>query len=205
VHRCIGVTDTPLHLCASFHDFNTAGTRPQHQRAHKHLLNMPSPPLPTPRLHPHPTYSPAPCASSSSIPSPDCSRQARRQFPSRLVLGLRPNPFGGTHVNSNVRPRWSCFLWPLLIGTSALQLPQHRPETWALPAADAPRGHASIHDRRDAELARHDGTAAEWHNLSPTPLSAWYARRLAAAKEPPVELAGMSELRQRRSVLANQP
>ena len=39
------------------------------------------------------------------------------------------------------------------------------------------------------------------HGLSATPLSAWYARRLAAAKEPLVELAGMSELRQRRSVL----
>jgi len=43
------------------------------------------------------------------------------------------------------------------------------------------------------------------HGFSATPLSAWYARRLAAAKEPPVELAGMSELRQRRSVLASPP
>ena len=33
------------------------------------------------------------------------------------------------------------------------------------------------------------------HGLSATPLSAWYARRLAAAKEPLVELAGLSELR----------
>ena len=41
------------------------------------------------------------------------------------------------------------------------------------------------------------------HGLSAMPLSAWYARRLAAATEPPVELAGMSELRQRRSVLAS--
>ena len=40
------------------------------------------------------------------------------------------------------------------------------------------------------------------HGLSAMPLSAWYARRLAAAKEPLVELAGMSELRQRRSALA---
>ena len=40
------------------------------------------------------------------------------------------------------------------------------------------------------------------HDLSATPLSGRYARRLAAAKEPSVELAGMSELRQRRSVLA---
>jgi sodium/hydrogen antiporter len=43
------------------------------------------------------------------------------------------------------------------------------------------------------------------HGLSAIPLSTWYARRLAAAKEPPVELAGMSELHQRRSVLASSP
>jgi len=41
--------------------------------------------------------------------------------------------------------------------------------------------------------------------LSATPLSIWYARRLAAGAEPLVELAGMSELRQRRSVLASSP
>jgi len=41
--------------------------------------------------------------------------------------------------------------------------------------------------------------------LSATPLSIWYARRLATAKEPPVELAGMSVPRQRRSVLASSP
>ena len=96
----------------------------------------------------------------------------------------------------------SLFYGHFLIWTSAFQLPQRRPAAWVLPPADAPRGHARSHDRRDSELARHDGTAAKWHNLSPTPLSAWYARRLAAAKEPPVELAGMSELRERRSVLA---
>jgi len=40
------------------------------------------------------------------------------------------------------------------------------------------------------------------HGLSATPLSILYARRPEAVKEPPVELADMSELRQRRSVLA---
>jgi sodium/hydrogen antiporter len=40
------------------------------------------------------------------------------------------------------------------------------------------------------------------HGLSAVPLSIWYAGRLDAAGEPPIELAGMSELRQRRSVLA---
>jgi sodium/hydrogen antiporter len=39
------------------------------------------------------------------------------------------------------------------------------------------------------------------HGLSATPLSAWYARRLAAAPEPPIEMAEMPELRQRRQVL----
>ena len=43
------------------------------------------------------------------------------------------------------------------------------------------------------------------HGLSATPLSGWYARRLAAAKEPLAEMAGMSELPQRRSVLAGPP
>jgi NhaP-type Na+/H+ or K+/H+ antiporter len=40
------------------------------------------------------------------------------------------------------------------------------------------------------------------HGLSATPLSIRYARRLEGAKEPPVELAGMSELLPRRGVLA---
>jgi NhaP-type Na+/H+ or K+/H+ antiporter len=43
------------------------------------------------------------------------------------------------------------------------------------------------------------------HGLSATPLSRWYARRLKAAVEPPVELAGMSELRPRHNVLAGPP
>ena len=50
------------------------------------------------------------------------------------------------------------------------------------------------------------GSKRGYHDgLSATPLSIWYARRLATAKEPLVELAGMSELRQRRSVLASSP
>ena len=40
------------------------------------------------------------------------------------------------------------------------------------------------------------------HGLTAAPLSSWYARRLAAAQPPPVELAGMSDLRQRRPALA---
>jgi len=38
--------------------------------------------------------------------------------------------------------------------------------------------------------------------MSATPLSAWDARRLAAAKEPSVESAGISELCQRRGALS---
>ncbi|MGE5602464.1 MAG: cation:proton antiporter [Nitrososphaerales archaeon] len=43
------------------------------------------------------------------------------------------------------------------------------------------------------------------HGLSATPLSIWYARRLEAAAEPPVELEDAPELRQRRRVLAGPP
>lgn len=43
------------------------------------------------------------------------------------------------------------------------------------------------------------------HGLSAAPLSLWYARRLAAAKEPPIELVEMPELPQRRSVLTGTP
>jgi hypothetical protein len=43
------------------------------------------------------------------------------------------------------------------------------------------------------------------HGFSAAPMSGWYARRLAAATEPPVELTGMSELRQRRNILAGPP
>ena len=52
-------------------------------------------------------------------------------------------------------------------------------------------------------------TAATWtillsvvlHGLTAAPLSAWYARRLAASQPPPVELTGESEPHQRRSAL----
>jgi sodium/hydrogen antiporter len=93
-----------------------------------------------------------------------------------------------------------------------------RRDTVALMGWFGPRGLASVVFtlmalERFQEASRPVDTliaAATWtillsvvaHGLSAMPLSAWYARRLAAAKEPPVELAGMSELRQRRSVLA---
>jgi NhaP-type Na+/H+ or K+/H+ antiporter len=43
------------------------------------------------------------------------------------------------------------------------------------------------------------------HGLSAVPLSVWYARRLERAAPPPAELAGMTELRPRRSALAGPP
>jgi NhaP-type Na+/H+ or K+/H+ antiporter len=96
-----------------------------------------------------------------------------------------------------------------------------RRDTVALMGWFGPRGLASvvftlIALERFQEASRPVDTliaAATWtillsvvaHGLSATPLSGWYARRLAAAKEPLIELAGMSELRQRRSVLASPP
>lgn len=43
------------------------------------------------------------------------------------------------------------------------------------------------------------------HGLSATPLSSWYSRRLAATQPPPIELAELPELAQRRSVLTGPP
>ncbi len=96
-----------------------------------------------------------------------------------------------------------------------------RRDTVALMGWFGPRGLASVVFtlmalERFQEVSRPVDTllaAATWtillsvvlHGLSATPLSILYARRLEAAKEPPVELAGMSELRQRRSVLAGPP
>ena len=40
------------------------------------------------------------------------------------------------------------------------------------------------------------------HGLTAAPFSSWYARRLAATQPPPAELAGVSDLRPRRSALA---
>jgi sodium/hydrogen antiporter len=104
---------------------------------------------------------------------------------------------------------------PVALALSGVGL---RRDTVSLMGWFGPRGLASVVFtlmalERFQEVSRPVDTllaAATWtillsvvlHGLSATPLSAWYARRLEAATEPPVELAGMSELRQRRSVLA---
>jgi NhaP-type Na+/H+ or K+/H+ antiporter len=96
-----------------------------------------------------------------------------------------------------------------------------RRDTVALMGWFGPRGLASVVFtlmalERFQEVSRPVDTliaAATWtillsvvlHGLSATPLSAWYARRLAAAKEPLVELADLPELRQRHSVLTGSP
>ena len=149
----------------------------------------PRPPHP-PTVPATPPPSPIPPASTAVLP--------RCSFSVGTPLGALMSTPTSNHVGV-------VFYGHFLTWTSAFQLPQRRPAAWVLPAADAPRGHARSHDRRDAELARHDGTAAEWHDLSATPLSIWYARRLVMVKELSVELAGMSVPRQRRSVMASSP
>jgi len=92
-----------------------------------------------------------------------------------------------------------------------------RPDTVALMGWFGPRGLASVVFTLLAlEQFQHAGrpvdtlvTAATWtillsvllHGLTAAPLSTWYARRLAATQPPPVELTGVSELRQRRRAL----
>ena len=145
-------------------------------------------------------------------------------FLSLLVWGI----FGAVLVSavlSNMT-EWRPVLYAILSLTVvrmapvalALQGVGLRRDTVSLMGWFGPRGLASVVFtlmalERFQEVGRPVDTllaAATWtillsvvlHGLSATPLSAWYARRLAAATEPPVELAGMSELRQRRSVLA---
>ena len=145
-------------------------------------------------------------------------------FLSLLVWGI----FGAVLVSavlSNMT-EWRPVLYAILSLTVvrmapvalALQGVGLRRDTVSLMGWFGPRGLASVVFtlmalERFQEVGRPVDTllaAATWtillsvvlHGLSATPLSAWYARRLAAAKEPPVELAGMSELRQRRSALA---
>ena len=139
---------------------------------------------PTARAMPPPTPRPAASSPAGLYSASDRTPMCQLQRPTTLEL---------------------LFYGHFLIGTSALQLPQRRPAAWALPAADAPLGHASIHDRRDAELARHDGTAAEWHDLSATPLSISYRASACEGQGVAGESAAMSEPRQRRSVLAGPP
>jgi len=74
-----------------------------------------------------------------------------------------------------------------------------------LPISADRMGEVADRDHADRRGHLDDLLSVVAHGLSATPLSIWYARRLEAAKEPPVELAGMSELGQRRGVLAGPP
>jgi NhaP-type Na+/H+ or K+/H+ antiporter len=148
-------------------------------------------------------------------------------FLSLLVWGI----FGAVLVSAVLdnMTDWHSILYAILSLTVVRMAPVAlalrgvglRRDTVALMGWFGPRGLASVVFTLIAleqfqEVSRPVDTliaAATWtillsvvlHGLSATPLSAWYARRLEAAKEPPVELAGMSELRQRRSVLAGPP
>ena len=148
-------------------------------------------------------------------------------FLSLLVWGI----FGAVLVTTVLRynTSWRPILYAILSLTVvrmapvalALQGVGLRRDTVTLMGWFGPRGLASVVFtllalERFQEASRPADTliaAATWtillsvvaHGLSATPLSGWYARRLAAAKEPPVELAGMSELPQRRGVLASPP
>jgi NhaP-type Na+/H+ or K+/H+ antiporter len=148
-------------------------------------------------------------------------------FLSLLVWGI----FGAVLVTAVFRYNsdWRPILYAILSLTVVRMAPVAlalrgtglRRDTVALMGWFGPRGLASVVFTlmafdRFLEVSRPVDTllaAATWtillsvvlHGLSATPLSARYARRLEAAKEPLVELAGMSELRQRHSVLAGPP
>jgi sodium/hydrogen antiporter len=148
-------------------------------------------------------------------------------FLSLLVWGI----FGAVMVSAVLRYNsdWRPILYAILSLTVVRMAPVAlalrgaglRRDTVALMGWFGPRGLASVVFtlmalERFQEVSRPVDTllaAATWtillsvvaHGLSAVPLSVGYARRLEAAKEPPVELAGMSELRQRRSILAGPP
>lgn len=139
--------------------------------------------------------------------------------------------FGAVLVTSVVRQTadWRPLVYAVLSLTVVRMLPVTlamtksglRRDTVAIMGWFGPRGLASVVFTLMALESFHAAdrpadmlvAAATWtillsvlaHGLSAMPLSGWYANRLAAAKEPPMELAEMPELRQRRRVLAGPP
>ena len=166
-------------------------------------------------------------ASRSRFVEPTEFTETFGTFLSLLVWGI----FGAVLVTAVLRYNsdWRPILYAILSLTVVRMAPVAlalrgtglRRDTVSLMGWFGPRGLASVVFTLMAlksfqEASRPADTliaAATWtillsvvaHGLSATPLSGWYARRLAAAKEPPVELAGMSELPQRRGVLAGPP
>jgi NhaP-type Na+/H+ or K+/H+ antiporter len=144
-------------------------------------------------------------------------------FLSLLVWSI----FGLVLVSALVRDgvAWPPILYATLSVTAIRMLPVAlalrgtglRRDTVALMGWFGPRGLASvvftlIAFERFQEAGRPVDAlilAATWtillsvfaHGISATPLSIWYARRLEAAPEPPVELANMPEMRGRRLIL----
>jgi sodium/hydrogen antiporter len=166
-------------------------------------------------------------ASRSRFVEPTEFTETFGTFLSLLVWGI----FGAVLVTTVFRynTSWRPILYAILSLTVVRMAPVAlalrgtglRRDTVGLMGWFGPRGLASVVFtlmalEKFTEASRPADTlvaAATWtillsvlaHGFSATPLSGWYARRLAAAKEPPVELAGMSELRQRRGVLAGPP
>jgi NhaP-type Na+/H+ or K+/H+ antiporter len=166
-------------------------------------------------------------ASRSRFVEPTEFTETFGTFLSLLVWGI----FGAVLVTTVLRynTSWRPILYAILSLTVVRMAPVAlalrgvglRRDTVTLMGWFGPRGLASVVFtllalERFQEASRPADTliaAATWtillsvvaHGLSATPLSGWYARRLAAAKEPPVELAGMSEIPQRRGVLAGPP
>jgi sodium/hydrogen antiporter len=166
-------------------------------------------------------------ASRSHFVEPTEFTETFGTFLSLLVWGI----FGAVLVTTVLRynTSWRPILYAILSLTVVRMAPVAlalrgtglRRDTVSLMGWFGPRGLASVVFTLIAlesfqEASRPVDTliaAATWtillsvlaHGFSAMPLSSWYARRLAAAKEPPVELAGMVELRQRRSVLASPP
>lgn len=148
-------------------------------------------------------------------------------FLSLLVWGI----FGAVLVSAALRfdAGWQPILYAILSLTIIRMVPVAlamlgaglRRDTVALMGWFGPRGLASVvftlmafehftHASRPVDVLL---SAATWtilfsvlaHGLSAMPLSSWYARRLETASPPPVELADMPELQQRRRVLVGPP
>lgn len=166
-------------------------------------------------------------SSRSSLVEPSEFTETFGSFLSLLVWGI----FGSVLVSAvlDLNDDWRPILYAVLSLTVIRMIPVAlamiktglRRDTVALMGWFGPRGLASVVFTLIAfesfqEASRAVDTliaTATWtillsvvlHGLSAMPLSGWYARRLEAANKPLVEMADMSELRQRRRVLAGSP
>ncbi len=162
-------------------------------------------------------------ASRSRFVEPTEFTETFGSFLSLLVWGI----FGSVLVSSvfSINNDWRPILYAILSLTVIRMIPVAlamfktglRRDTVALMGWFGPRGLASVvftllalehfqTANRPADLLIATATwtillSVVLHGLSAMPLSVWYGRRLEAAKPPPVELADMSELQQRRRLM----